>query len=75
MNRLLRTAIISFFFCLLLSPSLLFALDDLYDAPGLDPNRETYSTMPSKTLIHMLVMGLLLATFWLAQCRTKHITT
>src|SRR6266498_2799017 len=35
-------------FILLLSPSLLFSYDVLLDAPGFDPNRETYSTMPEE---------------------------
>ena len=37
MNRLLKISIITFFLCLLLSPSLLLASDDLYDAAGIDP--------------------------------------
>lgn len=45
MNRHLKTAIISFFLCLLLSPSLLFALVDLLDAPGIDARRETLSSI------------------------------
>jgi YD repeat-containing protein len=48
MNRLLRILIITFFLCLLLSPSLLLAYDDLYDAPGIDPHRETLSSIPEE---------------------------
>ncbi|MCL4476730.1 MAG: carboxypeptidase regulatory-like domain-containing protein [Nitrospirae bacterium] len=47
MDKLLRSSIITFIFLLLLSQPL-FALDDLLDAPGIDPNRETISSMPDE---------------------------
>lgn len=48
MNKLLKISIIPFIFCLFFSPSLLLASDDLYDAPGLDPHRETLSSIPQE---------------------------
>ncbi len=48
MTKFLRAAITVFLFGLLISPSLLFAYDVLLDAPGFDPNRETYSTIPEE---------------------------
>ena len=39
--------IILFFF---LSSASLYAYDEIYDAAGIDPNRETYSTMPNENI-------------------------
>jgi len=35
-------------FVIFLFPTFLFASDELYDAPGFDPNRETFSSMPNE---------------------------
>jgi len=35
-------------FVFFLFPTFLFASDELYDAPGFDPNRETFSSMPNE---------------------------
>lgn len=45
MSKLLRFAFHVTVFILLLNPSLLFAADDIYDAPGVDPHRETLSSI------------------------------
>jgi YD repeat-containing protein len=43
-----KTAVVTFLFIILFLPSLLFALDELYDAPGIDPHRETLSSIPQE---------------------------
>jgi len=48
MSTLLKKFFILGILIFLLSPSLLFASDDLYDAPGLDPHRETLSSIPEE---------------------------
>jgi hypothetical protein len=48
MNKRFKVAFILSIFILLLTPSLLFATDDLYDAAGIDPHRETISSIPEE---------------------------
>jgi len=47
MRKTLKAVVISLFF-FLLSPTFLFASDELYNAPRFDPNRETFSSMPNE---------------------------
>ena len=44
----MRFHIALFVLLIVLLPSLLFASDELYDAPGFDPNRETLSSIPNE---------------------------
>ena len=48
MSTLLKKFFILGILIFLLSPSLLFASDDLYDAAGIDPHRETLSSIPEE---------------------------
>jgi hypothetical protein len=52
MIRLLKKIFVVFLFGLFLSPTFTFGYsfspDDIYDAPGFDPNRETLSSMPNE---------------------------
>ena len=48
MSRILQSVSVFVLFIFLLSPQSTFATDQLYDAPGFDPNRETFSTSPDE---------------------------
>lgn len=46
MRTLSKSTVILGIVIFLLIPSLLFALDDLLDAPGINPQRETLPSIP-----------------------------
>ena len=48
MKKKAGLAVISLMTVLFLPLNSLFALDELYDAPGFNPNRETFSSMPNE---------------------------
>jgi YD repeat-containing protein len=48
MIRAPRPILVVLYSILLSSPTILFASDELYDAPGLDPHRETLSSIPNE---------------------------
>jgi hypothetical protein len=55
MVKIIKKALIAFVFVVFLSPTFTFATDDLYDAPGFDPNRETFSSMPNEHIVPLRV--------------------
>jgi Domain of unknown function (DUF6531) len=50
MIRKFNTLLVTLLFSTFLFQTFLFASDELYDAPGLDSNRETFSSMPNENI-------------------------
>ena len=59
MKRIANSILIISLFVFILRSTFLFGWDELYDAPGFDPNRETFSSMPNEH-IETFMGGLIL---------------